>query len=117
VLTWRVAQRIGRSPNRFGSAATAHDFVGRVYRISGAIPFVFLIARAMSPEIDAAAGLIPVLARPTVAWLGLVAMTMGGAVILGAQAQMGTSWRIGLDRERTGLPGRRTEEHAGPAIL
>lgn len=103
LLTRRVARRIGRSPNRFGAGDTAHDFVGRVYRVSGAILFVFLIARAIAPELDAAAGPIPVLARPAVAWLGLAVMAAGGAVILAAQVQMGASWRIGLDQERTGL--------------
>jgi protein-S-isoprenylcysteine O-methyltransferase Ste14 len=102
-LTRRVARHIGRSPNRFGTGDTAHDFVGHVYRVGGATLFVFLVARAMLPEVDRAAGLIPVLARPTAAWLGLAVMALGGAVILAAQLGMGTSWRIGLDQERTGL--------------
>jgi len=38
-----------------------------------------------------------------VAWLGLGILTLGGGVVLAAQVGMGTSWRIGLDRERTGL--------------
>ncbi|MEE1612446.1 methyltransferase family protein [Microvirga sp. CF3016] len=102
-LTRWVGQRIGRSANRFGTGDTVHDFVGRAYRVSGAILFVFLIARAIAPELDTAAGLIPTLARPRVAWLGLTVMLIGSAVILAAQAQMGASWRIGLDQERTGL--------------
>ncbi|MDF2983728.1 MAG: hypothetical protein K0Q69_3500, partial [Devosia sp.] len=53
-----------------------------MYRVSGAILFVFLIAWAIAPELDAAAGLIPVLARPGVTWLGLTIILMGGAVIL-----------------------------------
>ncbi|MFC4171546.1 methyltransferase family protein [Microvirga sp. GCM10011540] len=103
VLTRQVARRIGRAPNRFGASDTAHDFVGRVYRVGGATFLVFLVARAISPGIDTTAGLIPMLARPTVAWLGLAVMAAGSAVILAAQAQMGASWRIGLDQERTGL--------------
>lgn len=103
LLTRRVARRIGHSPNRFGAGDTAHDFVGRVYRVSGGILFVFLVARAISPGVDAAAGSIPVLVHPGMAWLGLGILTLGGGVILAAQAGMGTSWRIGLDPERTGL--------------
>jgi protein-S-isoprenylcysteine O-methyltransferase Ste14 len=61
------------------------------------------MARAIAPELDTAAGLIPALARPGVAWLGLTVMLIGSAVILAAQVQMGASWRIGLDQERTGL--------------
>jgi protein-S-isoprenylcysteine O-methyltransferase Ste14 len=103
LLTRWVARRIGRSPNRFGAGDTAHDFVGRVYRVSGGILFVFLVARAFSPRVDAAAGSIPALVHSGMAWLGLGILTLGGGVILAAQAGMGTSWRIGLDRERTGL--------------
>ena len=103
LLTRRVARRLGRSPLTFGAGDTAHDFVGRVYRISGAVLFVFLAARAVSPEIDAAAGLIPGLANPEVAWSGLTLMAAGGAILLAAQVRMGVSWRIGLDPERTGL--------------
>lgn len=103
LLTRRVARRIGRSPNSFDSGDTAHDFVGRVYRVGGAVLFAFLIIRAIMPELDAAVGPIPALARPDVTWLGLTIMLMGSAVNLAAQVQMGTSWRIGLDWERTGL--------------
>jgi protein-S-isoprenylcysteine O-methyltransferase Ste14 len=44
-----------------------------------------------------------VLAHPAIAWLGLVTMIMGSGLIIAAQIGMGSSWRIGLDRERTGL--------------
>ncbi|NBJ09477.1 methyltransferase family protein [Microvirga arsenatis] len=103
LLTRRVSQRLGHSADRFGTGDTAHDFVGRVYRIGGAILFVFLIVRVVLPTADMAVGLIPVLAQPAFAWLGLVVMAAGSAVILAAQVQMGMSWRIGLDHERTGL--------------
>ncbi|MPR10930.1 methyltransferase family protein [Microvirga tunisiensis] len=103
MLTRRVAHRIGHSPNSFGAGDTAHDFVGRVYRVCGAILFIFLIARGIAPEIDTAAGLIQVLARPAITWLGLAVMTWGGVAILAAQAGIGASWRIGLGQKRTGL--------------
>jgi protein-S-isoprenylcysteine O-methyltransferase Ste14 len=103
LLTRQVARRIGHSPNMFGTGDTAHDFVGRVYRVGGGILFVFLVARAISPGVDAAAGSIPALVHSGMAWLGLGILPLGGGVILVAQAGMGTSWRIGLDRERTGL--------------
>jgi protein-S-isoprenylcysteine O-methyltransferase Ste14 len=103
LLTRRVSQRLGRSADRFGTGDTSHDFVGRVYRVGGAVLFVFLIVRVVLPTADVAVGLIPGLARPTVAWLGLAVMAAGSAIILAAQVQMGMSWRIGLDQERTGL--------------
>jgi protein-S-isoprenylcysteine O-methyltransferase Ste14 len=101
--TRRVAARIGRSPNTFGHSDTTHDFVGRVYRIGGVGLFVFMIARIAGPEVDAAAGVIPTFARPSLAWVGLAVMVVGSALILVAQVQMGASWRIGLGADRTGL--------------
>jgi protein-S-isoprenylcysteine O-methyltransferase Ste14 len=103
LLTQRVARRIGHSPNHFGAGDTAHDFVGRVYRVGGAVLFAFLIVRSIWPGADMSLGQIPVLARLGIAWLGLVTMTLGGGLIIAAQIGMGSSWRIGLDRERTGL--------------
>jgi protein-S-isoprenylcysteine O-methyltransferase Ste14 len=103
LLTQRVARRIGHSPNHFGAGDTAHDFVGRVYRVGGGVLFVFLIVRSMWPETDTAVGGIPLLAHPAIAWIGLTAMVLGSGLIIAAQVAMGTSWRIGLDRERTGL--------------
>ncbi|MCG7392911.1 isoprenylcysteine carboxylmethyltransferase family protein [Microvirga sp. ACRRW] len=103
MLTRRVARRIGRSPDHFGTTDSAHDFVGRVYRIGGAGLFVFLLMRSIVPNVDAAAGLISILSRPAVAWSGFMVMVMGSAVIVVAQVQMGASWRIGLDQDRTGL--------------
>ena len=103
LLIRRVTRRNGRSANRFGTTDTAHDFVGRVYRVGGAVLFLFLIARVAVPEVDGIAGLVPGLARPTLAWIGLAIMIGGSGIILVAQVQMGTSWRIGLDRDRTGL--------------
>jgi protein-S-isoprenylcysteine O-methyltransferase Ste14 len=103
LLTGRVARGIGRSPNRFGAGDTAHDFVGQVYRVGGAVLFVFLIVRSIWPETDTALGRISLLAHPATAWLGLGTMILGGGLIIAAQVAMGTSWRIGLDRERTGL--------------
>ncbi|MGF9764188.1 isoprenylcysteine carboxylmethyltransferase family protein [Microvirga sp. 0TCS3.31] len=103
LLTRRVARRIGHSPNRFGAGDTAHDFVGRVYRVGGGVLFVFLIMRSMWPETDTAVGGIPLLAHPAITWLGLGTMILGSGLIIAAQVAMGTSWRIGLDRERAGL--------------
>lgn len=102
-LTRRVTRRIGRSPNTFGSGDTAHDFIGRVYRVGGAILFAIMAARALAPGIDAMIGTMVIKTVPLVAWGGIAAMIAGSTIIIVAQWQMGTSWRIGLDCERTEL--------------
>lgn len=103
LLNRRVTRRIGRSTDAFGARDTAHDFVGRVYRIGGAALFLALVAGAVRPDLDRALGLAPALDRPVVAWAGVLLITAGGALILAAQHAMGASWRIGLPDERTSL--------------
>ena len=70
LLTRRVARRIGRSPNRFGAGDTAHDFVGRVYRVSGAVLFAFLATRIAVPDVDTSLSLTP--CSPVRQWPGRV---------------------------------------------
>lgn len=102
-LTRRVARRIGRSPNTFRASDTAHDFVGRVYRVAGAVLFAAVAARALVPGTDDLLGVVPAIATPATAWGGVAVMIAGALLIIVAQMQMGASWRIGLDRERTEL--------------
>jgi hypothetical protein len=80
----RVARRIGRPPYTFGSGDTAHDFVGRVYRVGGALLFAFMLLRVVWPEADAGAGQIPWLGHPALAGAGLVTMVVGAVTIVAA---------------------------------
>ncbi len=103
ILNRRVTNAIGRSANRFASSDTAHDFIGRVYRVAGAILFAFLMLRALWPSADVGSGRILWLAHPLVGWLGLALIVIGSTVIVAAERQMGASWRIGIGAERTQL--------------
>lgn len=103
VLDRLEARRIGRSTDAFGTGESAHDFVGRVYRIGGAVLFAALVARAVQPGLDGALGRIPLPVPAIFAWTGVALIVAGGGLILAAQRAMGTSWRIGLPEERTAL--------------
>jgi len=103
LLTRHVGKHLGHSPNMFGARDNAHDFVGRVYRVGGAVLFAFLVVRTAWPGADRMAGAITAMVQPVIGWTGFVIMAAGSVVIVAAQVQMGLAWRIGLDAERTGL--------------
>lgn len=94
--TWRMRRRTGASPLVLPKDDTPHGLVGNWFRAVLIALFVGLAA--------AAAGLPPVAFGPLL-WLqgealvligwGLMILALGWTVI--AQAQMGRSWRIGID--------------------
>jgi protein-S-isoprenylcysteine O-methyltransferase Ste14 len=93
-LTWK---RTGVNPYRLGSSDSAHDFVGRIFRLA-------LIADALVILVfvfwsDGYRYLVPVF------WLDSLAIQAVGVLLLVtalvwvvvAQIQMGNAWRIGID--------------------
>ena len=101
-----VRRAIGRSPVVFGGADDAHDLLGRVFRLIIAAVFVWFVARVAWTKLDGFAGAIAWLQYSAIAWSGAAVMGLGAVLIVAAQIQMGASWRIGVDQERTGLVTR-----------
>ncbi|MFD2368384.1 methyltransferase family protein [Pseudoduganella sp. GCM10020061] len=102
--SWRVWRRTGINPYVLPSGDDAHGFVTSGMRGVVAALFVYVLAQACWPRVDAALGVIPWLASPVwqaAGWLGF-AIAMCWTIV--AQFQMGRSWRIGIDRAHaTGL--------------
>ena len=98
-----LTRRLGPGTYTFRRSDSAHDLQGQVFRtVSLALAALFLI-RPVWPGIDGFAGPVDWLSPPWVAWAGLAVMTLGAAIVVTGQWQMGRSWRIGLGRERTTL--------------
>lgn len=98
-----LSRRIGRGVYTFGNGDTAHDFQGRLFRLVALGLAGFYLLRLIWPEFDRILGPVPSLSSIPVAWAGLAAIVLGGALVLVGQWQMGRSWRIGLGREATAL--------------
>ncbi len=97
---WRsflVWKRTGVNPYVLGKADNAHDFVGMLFRVTLIAVVAIVILHAVSSQ--AYQYLTPIL------WLERQALQLAGLFLLAAsfiwtlfaQAQMGNSWRIGID--------------------
>lgn len=104
---WRsfmVWKKTGVNPVVFKGADNAHDFIGRIFELVFALVLAVVLAYSFLPEVYRYAVPIGWLEH---AWLksvgvALLLVSLGWTVL--AQAQMGESWRIGIDQEhRTSL--------------
>jgi protein-S-isoprenylcysteine O-methyltransferase Ste14 len=98
-----LRRSLGRSPFVFTGSDSAHDHLGRVFRLIVAAAFVWVLARVAWKNLDNFAGALAWLVHPAAAWGGIAILGVGAVLIVAAQFQMGASWRIGVDRERTEL--------------
>lgn len=99
---WRsflVWKRTGVNPYVLGATDNAHDFVGMLFRLTMVAIVVVILLHSVSD--NAYAYLAPIL------WLDHLILQSTGLFLLAvsliwtmvAQAQMGNSWRIGIDAD------------------
>lgn len=97
-LVWR---KTGVNPVTFRGSDDAHDFVGRVFKLV----FVLVILTVFVYSVIPAAYhyTLPIwwLEHRWLRWTGVVLLLLSLAWIVAAQAQMGLSWRIGIDTEHS----------------
>ncbi|MDZ7290321.1 MAG: isoprenylcysteine carboxylmethyltransferase family protein [candidate division KSB1 bacterium] len=97
---WRsflVWKRTGVNPYMLGKADNAHDFVGMLFRLTMAAIVIVIILRAVSSKAYAYLAPILWLDRSMLKYAGLLLLAASLIWTLLAQAQMGNSWRIGID--------------------
>lgn len=97
---WRsfwVWKKTGVNPYVLGKADNAHDFVGMLFRLTMAAIVAVVILHAASNR--AYEYLTPIiwLDQPMLKYDGLFLLVASFIWTLFAQAQMGNSWRIGID--------------------
>ena len=106
-FAWRsllVYRRSGVNPLVLPSSADAYGYVARGFKVTIAGIAAVVTAMALWPALQSYFGPWTVLSRPAFAYVGwaLLIATLVWLVI--AQAQMGASWRIGIDdKHRTEL--------------
>lgn len=97
--SYRVWRRTGVNPVVFKRSDNAHDFVGRVFMLLfGAIVMVVLFY-SVAPSAYHYVVPIPWLERSWIRSTGVVLLFASLVWTVLAQAQMGESWRIGIDSE------------------
>jgi len=99
---WRsfwVWKKTGINPFVFGKTDNAHDFVGMLFRLTMAAIVAVVILFAVSNTAYEYLTPIVWLERRAFVLIGLFLLTASFIWTLLAQAQMGNSWRIGIDAE------------------
>src|ERR1700742_3347441 len=100
-LVWR---KTGVNPVTFKGSDDAHDFVGRVFKLVFVLVILVVFVYSVFPA--AYHYTLPIwwLEHWWLRWTGVVLLLLSLGWIVAAQAQMGLSWRIGIDTEhRTAL--------------
>lgn len=107
---WRsflVWKRTGINPVVFKGTDNAHDFIGRVFRILFAASVAVVLVYSFWPAAYRYSVRLEWLERAWVRRVGVASLLASLVWTLIAQANMGTSWRIGIDQEhRTTLVRR-----------
>lgn len=98
--SYRVWRRIGVNPVTFRGADTAHDYIGKLFKIVMLVLTLAVIIYAFAPNLYP--NLLPIvwLENHTVQYVGIILLLMSLAWTIAAQMQMGNSWRIGIDEQK-----------------
>jgi protein-S-isoprenylcysteine O-methyltransferase Ste14 len=99
-----VRRRIGKNPVLLGHGGPVSVVLSRWSQLAMLLEALAIFAHAAAR--DEALGPIGMLRREAVLAAGLALLAPALAWVAIAQAQMGDSWRVGLDSERTELVGR-----------
>lgn len=105
--SYKVWKQTGINPYQFGKNDTAHDFIGRLFRLTVAGCAGVLLLAIFLPTTYLYLAVIPWLDQPIFAWTGLLLLIVSIIWVVIAQQNMGASWRVGIDeKNKTALVGR-----------
>lgn len=94
-LVWR---RTGINPYVLGKSDNAHDFIGRMFRLTAVVSTLSVFVYALSPKGYLYLGPIGWLQHPFLILLGVGLLLFSLVWIATAQIQMGNAWRVGIDQ-------------------
>ena len=100
---WRsfvVWKRTGVNPVVFKGSDSAHDFIGRIFKVLFALIVAVVAIYAFVPGAYQYLMPIPWFEQTWIKSTGIVLLLLSLAWTILAQAQMGNSWRIGIDAEQ-----------------
>lgn len=98
--SYRVWKQTGSNPYVLGKSDNAHDFIGKIFRLTSLFSIAVVILFAASSAWYQYLTPIAWLQRSTLRWCGLSLLALSLIWMIIAQAQMGSSWRIGIDANR-----------------
>ena len=98
--TYRVWKNTGVNPVTFRGADTAHDYIGKLFKILMAALVTVVIVYALAPNFYQYLLPIAWLENRAFQYIGIALLLASLVWIILAQIQMGNSWRIGIDEEK-----------------
>jgi protein-S-isoprenylcysteine O-methyltransferase Ste14 len=105
--TYRVWKTTRVNPYELGSSDSAHDYIGRLFRVILLACALIIMAYVFFPTIYEQFLPIPLLSNNGIAGAGIVLLLLALGWVLVAQSHMQKSWRIGVDEDvRTELVQR-----------
>lgn len=105
--TYRVWKTTGINPYNLGTSDSAHDFIGRLFRVTLIACALVVFSYAFFPTLYKQFIDIPYLGHDLFVWTGMGLLVFSLGWVLLAQSQMQKSWRIGIDEDvRTELVQR-----------
>jgi protein-S-isoprenylcysteine O-methyltransferase Ste14 len=96
IVVWR---RTGINPYVLGRTDSAYDYIGVVFRLVFGLLAAAILLYSVFTSVYVYTVPIEWLDLAAVKWAGLVLLLASFAWTAGAQMQMGSSWRIGIDKE------------------
>ncbi len=99
IPTYRVWKATGLNPYKLGNSDTAHDFIGKNFRIAMLACALVVIVFAFLPDIYQFLVPISYLTSSMLAAIGQVLLSFALIWVLVAQSHMQKSWRIGIDED------------------
>lgn len=97
--TYRVWKSTGVNPYKLGSSDSAHDYVGKNFRLVILASFLVVILFAFFPNVYQLLLPIPYLTNNALAIAGQALLLIALVWVLTAQVHMRKSWRIGIDED------------------
>lgn len=97
--TYRVWNTTGINPYKLGTSDSAHDFIGRLFRIVLIACALVVFSYTFFPSVYEQLLVIPYLESELFVWLGMALLLFSLGWVLLAQSQMRKSWRIGIDED------------------
>lgn len=97
--TYRVWKQTGVNPYKLGKSDSAHDYIGRIFRIVLIACALVVLIFAFLPSVYQHLLPISYLLSDALAWVGIALLVLALVWVLLAQLHMQKSWRIGIDED------------------
>lgn len=97
--TYRTWKSIGVNPYKLGSSDTAHDYIGKNFRLVILLLFVIVVLYAFFPNTYSFLLPISFLTNNILIIIGTILLLLALIWVLIAQNHMRKSWRIGIDED------------------